>query len=215
MKNFVEMDSAENMKIRPEICINVMIWLALRDGETDSILSDVTASYGDSERRIEEMETIQILELMKKATEELGRRGVLPEKLTRPQRLRITRDYRILLTDYGDMELKLMPMPKMLFILFLKHPEGIRSAELSNYRDEMLEIYERISPRLDRDAMAESIRNIAELRKNNFHSQKTRLSKALSEYFEDPALDEYQISCNMTTGRTNVRLDRTLVSWEK
>lgn len=210
----MEIDSVEDVTIRPEICINAIIWLALQERETDSILSDVMVAYGNSARRIEEMDTIQILELIKKASEVLGRRGVLPEKLTRPYRLRITRDYRILLTDYGDMELKLMPMPKMLFILFLKHPEGIRFAELSTYRDEMMGIYERISPRLDKDAMAESIRNIAEMRKNSFHSQKTRLSKSLAEYFEVPALNEYQISCDMSTGRTNVRLSRTMVSWD-
>lgn len=59
------------------------------------------------------------------------------EKLSR---LHITKDYRILLEDY-DIEIEMMPLPKILFLLYLNHPEGINFKDLSDYREELMKYY--------------------------------------------------------------------------
>jgi len=53
----------------------------------------------------------------------------------------ITNDYRIFLKDYGMKEVVMSPLPKSVFILFMRHPEGILFKQLSNYYDELLSIF--------------------------------------------------------------------------
>lgn len=54
--------------------------------------------------------------------------------------LYITRDYRILLPDYGNVEIELEPKSKALYFLFLRHKEGLFRTDLSGLRDELIEI---------------------------------------------------------------------------
>ena len=55
-------------------------------------------------------------------------------------RLVITSDFRIMLPDYNQ-EIKMQPIHKAVYLLFLKHPEGIRFKELPDYREELGSIY--------------------------------------------------------------------------
>ena len=55
-------------------------------------------------------------------------------------RLVITSDFRIMLPDYNQ-EIKMQPIHKAVYFLFLKHPEGIRFKELPDYREELSSIY--------------------------------------------------------------------------
>ena len=47
-------------------------------------------------------------------------------------RLHITKDYRIILTDYDNIEIVMTPLPKALFLLYQKHPNGIMFSYLSD-----------------------------------------------------------------------------------
>jgi hypothetical protein len=57
-------------------------------------------------------------------------------KTTRlPSRLEVRGPMRrIFLTDFGDAELKLTPLERTIYLLFLQHPGGIRLSELIDYR---------------------------------------------------------------------------------
>ena len=78
--------------------------------------------------------------------------------LNRPSRLEI-RGYvkRIFLIDLGDLEVRLNPKEKTLFLFFLNHPEGIRIVDLMDHKAEILELYKRFSrasiPSLIEDAV--------------------------------------------------------------
>ena len=72
-------------------------------------------------------------------------------------RLRITEKKAIVLEDFDHKEVKMDTLTKAVFLLYLKHPEGIRYKELSDYQQELEEIYSSITGREDLD----SIRNTA------------------------------------------------------
>ncbi len=47
----------------------------------------------------------------------------------------------LVLPDAGNVKIKLTPMERTLYILFLRYPEGINADELWRYRDELCGIY--------------------------------------------------------------------------
>ena len=64
-------------------------------------------------------------------------------KLTRqPSRLEIREwNRRIFLPDLDDEEIRLSPLQRAVYLLFLKHPEGIAFHDVPDYQDELEEIY--------------------------------------------------------------------------
>ena len=56
-------------------------------------------------------------------------------------RLLVTENYCITLPDYDNTEVRLEPIQKAIYLLFLRHAEGIRFKELPDYREELAEIY--------------------------------------------------------------------------
>ena len=62
------------------------------------------------------------------------------KNLVRISRLTITKDGTMMLSDYGK-EVKMEPLVKAVYLLFLKHPEGIAFKSLPDYRKELTNIY--------------------------------------------------------------------------
>ena len=76
-------------------------------------------------------------------------------------RLRVTPDCRLFLTDYGDAEIKMSPLAKAVYLLFLNHPAGIRLKDIGDYREELQEIYLKIKPGADPELAEERVADIA------------------------------------------------------
>ena len=96
---------------------------------------------------------------------ELRKRGVqlhllneLVEEQPTLSRLVITKDFRFFLPDYNNMEITMSPLPKAVYLLFLKHPEGISFKQLHYYYKELLDIYKQISNRIIESNIENSIR---------------------------------------------------------
>ena len=69
-------------------------------------------------------------------------------KLRKPSRLEILNppyQSRLILPDYGNIEIKLTPLEKTLYLLYLKYPEGIAYQELIDYKHELTEIYSKLA----------------------------------------------------------------------
>lgn len=75
-------------------------------------------------------------------------------------RLEIDGDLRIWLIDYGHAEIRLHPLSKALYILFLRHPEGIELRNIDAHRDELEQIYDIIMPGRDIDTGDSIIHNV-------------------------------------------------------
>jgi hypothetical protein len=83
-----------------------------------------------------------------------------PRKLSRLKIDSENNDYAISLPDYDDLAVEMTPLHKSLYILFLRHPEGIILSHISDYEIELREIYKHISNREDYDKMKQSIHRI-------------------------------------------------------
>ena len=75
-------------------------------------------------------------------------------------RLKITKQFKIYLTDYENEEIKMGPLPKTVFLFFLRHPEGVMFSHLQDYREELKMIYGHVCTNDDPQRMEESINRL-------------------------------------------------------
>lgn len=90
-------------------------------------------------------------------------------------------------------EVKMSPLCKALYFLFLKNPQGITLYELQNYEKELMIIYKRISRRNDFEAMKKSIQNLVDRSENSFHEKCARIKATFREVVPLNLLDLYYI----------------------
>lgn len=152
---------------------------------------------------------------------ELRELGVSEESLSelmRPERtlsrLYITADFRIFLPEYNNVEVQLHPLPKAVFILFLRHPEGIRLKEIGDYFTELWLIYKTVMGSKFHEMRAKiSIAKLCDPFDNSINEKICRVHEALRAIMEEPVAEQYYIN----GGRSEVRqilLPQTLVNWE-
>ena len=127
-----------------------------------------------------------------------------------PSRLLITDDFRILLPDYNNREIKLAKLDKTLYFFYLRHAEGVLFKYLCEYRNELLDIYSLISTREDLEGIGRSIDDLVDSTKNSVNEKCSRIKAAFVSQFQDKLARHYYI-----TGRAGypkrITLDRSLV----
>lgn len=123
----------------------------------------------------------------------------------------ITRDYRILL-PFFDIEITLSPLPKALYFLYLKHPEGIPLKNMIDYRDELLQLYLMISPRENLDKIHKSIDRLCNPLDNSINEKCSRIREAFVKYFDDDFASMYYITGEAKDARY-VLLDSDFIHW--
>jgi hypothetical protein len=127
--------------------------------------------------------------------------------------LLITKDYRIILTDYNNMEIHLTPLPKALFLLFLKYPEGILFKNLVDYKEELMSIYKELSNREQLHVIKKSINDVVNSTKNSINEKCSRIREAFIKEFDESLAKNYFITGERSTPK-RIKLDRELVRWE-
>ena len=128
-------------------------------------------------------------------------------------RLRITKDYRIFLVDYNNIEIKLSVLPKAVFLLFLHHPEGIRFKELIDYYSELLQIYTALNPIGGRMRQERSIRDITDPCNNSINEKCARIREAFVGQFDDRLAQNYYVTGKRGEPK-RITLDKSMIIWE-
>ena len=131
---------------------------------------------------------------------------------TKLSKLVITKDYRIFLPDYNNMEIIMTPLPKAVYFLFLKHPEGILFKHLPDYRSELLNTYMQISNREKLSDMEKSIVDVTDPTKNAINEKCSRIREAFIKNFDESLAQNYFIT-GLRSEPKRILLDRQLVSW--
>ena len=186
------------------------------DAECDS------ANFADDNFSPEEQEET-INELMEEVRERIGKlrqRGIaeyLLEQLIHPDnrlsRLFITKDWRILLPDYNNMEIKMEPLVKAVYLLFLRHPEGITFKQLPDYREELTRIYNQLKPSGLTDRAIQSIEDVTNPMLNSINEKCARIRAAFVGQFDDYMAKSYYIDGQRGEAK-KVALPRNMVTWE-
>ena len=125
----------------------------------------------------------------------------------------ITNDYRIFLKDYGMKEVVMSPLPKSVFILFMRHPEGILFKQLVNYHDELLSIYRNITVHENMDRVMESIRALTDPLNDSINEKCSRIRAAFLEVIADNLAQHYYVTGKRAEPK-KIILDRSLVEFQ-
>ena len=128
-------------------------------------------------------------------------------------RLKITKHFKIFLTDYDNEEIKMGPLPKTVFLFFLRHPEGIMFSHLQDYRDELSMIYGRVCTSDDPQKMEDSINRLTDPFDNSICEKCANVKKAFVVKIADNIASNYYISGSQGE-KKGIPLDRSLVDWE-
>ena len=172
----------------------------------DEILDeDVRDTLEDLERNIERLRLLGI---------PLSAISEFVTKYETVSRLRITEDLRILLPDYNYREVKMGPLCKALFFLFLNHPEGIVLKQLKEHHHEFVNYYsqtnnlEELTPEL-----LERINNLEYPGNDNINVVLSRI-----RYYFKKTIDEHLAKNYYIVGKPGepykIALDNIIIEWE-
>ena len=127
-------------------------------------------------------------------------------------KLTITKDYTLMLSDYNK-EVKLEPIVKAVYLLYLNHPEGIAFKYLPDYRKELAEIYQKIKPFGLTDRAIRSIEDVTNPLLNSINEKCSRVRAAFLPLVDASLLDQY-IIIGKSGEAKKIDLPRNLVIWE-
>lgn len=148
-----------------------------------------------------------------KTLRRLGGRDEKAKNVVKMSRLTISKDHRILLPDYNDIEIKMEPLIKAVYFLFLKHPEGIVFKELTDYREELFGIYKKLKPMGLNKRTIQSIEDVTNPLLNSINEKCARIRKAFVKAFDESLAKNYFITGERGEPK-KITLPRDLVVWE-
>ena len=137
----------------------------------------------------------------------------LMEEKPKLSRLVVKSDFRILLPDYDNMEIKMEPLNKAVYILFLRHPEGIVFKHLPDYRKELMFFYQKIRQCEGRKAEWSTIENVTDPCQNLINEKCARIRGAFISQFSENIARNYFITGNRGEAK-KIILPRDLVKIE-
>ena len=157
----------------------------------------------------------QIRELVKKL-QVMGRDDLLLQAITVPtlEQLRteaargtlrsliVKRDGRLFLegnknignVSNNTVEVQLSPVHRAVYLLFLRHEEGIEFKRLSEYHDELLSLYDRICPEGDQDKKRETVERLTNPLDNAINEKCSRIKSVFTSLMDDYSASYYIIS---------------------
>ena len=128
--------------------------------------------------------------------------------------LRITKRHEIILDDFDHQEVKMDTLTKAVFLLYLKHDEGIRYKDLYDHKRELESIYMSISGRSDLDAIKKSISDLIDsIMSNSINEKVSKARKAFRDIVDERIARFYFIDGEKGAAK-RIALDRSLVIWE-
>lgn len=183
-------------------------------------LGDNHAMYDSFMATNPDQETLDLIDEIESRVEKLAQKGIskhiLQQIVAKPavvSRMVVTRDYRIMLTDYDNMEIEMTPLVRAVYILFLRHPEGIVFKHLIDYRTELQKIYEDIKGEALDDKKMQSIIDTTDPTKNSINEKCARIREAFVTRFDERLAVNYIIQGERGEAK-RIPLHREFVDWQ-
>ncbi len=139
----------------------------------------------------------------------LFRQGL--QKSVRPGKIELNAQRKLFLNDLGNLELKLYPLDKVLYVFYLNHLEGIRLNELSDHKQELLALYRKFSNADSDDAIKLKIDDLINPFSGSFSQKKSRINKTINNLL-GPNLARYYCIAGEPGERFKINLPADLIN---
>ena len=128
-------------------------------------------------------------------------------------KLTISRNYRLYLGEQR-VEIRMEPLVKAVYLLFLRHPEGIIFKDLPDYRQELTKIYSDVRPWGLTDRALQSIEDVTNPMLNSINEKCARIKKTFLGVMGSDMAEHYYIKGTRSEPK-KISLPRDLVVWEE
>lgn len=106
--------------------------------------------------------------------------------------IQVDKQFRIVLTDY-DLEIKMNALWKAIYILFLRHPEGIVLKDMPNYREELSDIYYAMGCG-EYERMEATLDDVTTPGSDNFRQYVSKINRAFTSVLAVDLAQHYMIT---------------------
>lgn len=128
-------------------------------------------------------------------------------------RMVINDKYDVILPDFDNMVIKMSPLPKTVYFLFLKHEEGIAYKDMIDHREELGSIYKKITNRTSTDVIDSSLDKLTDPLNNSLNEKCSRIREAFEGHMDTKLADNYCVTGERADIR-QIALPRSLVEWQ-
>jgi hypothetical protein len=144
------------------------------------------------EERIDQKIVNQVLEIFEGIRKELLFKQKFKKQIE-PVSITINERRQILLPQLNNLEIRLNPLFKTLYIFYLKHREGVRLNELNAFKSELLSLYKKISVADNNQTIETRITDLVNPFGSSFSQKKSKLNKIITELLGEPLAKFYRI----------------------
>lgn len=167
-----------------------------------------------------EKESEKVLDMMKDFLKRVSVNGInrfvldcsVPVE-SRLSRLVVDENYNIILPDYDNMIIKMDLMPKAVFLLFLRHEEGINFKALIDYRKELEGYYKSLTNHFASKTVEDRVDAVVDPTKNTLNEKCSRIREAFLKQMDQSLADYYYITGQRGEAK-RITLPRNLVEWQ-
>ena len=106
------------------------------------------------------------------------------------------------------------PLAKIVFLLFINHPEGILFKNMIDYRKELEDLYMKVTGRVITPKIKNSLNDITDASCNSIAQKVARIRSSFKAYLPEPIADYYSIKGENAEPKF-IAINRELVVWER
>jgi hypothetical protein len=123
------------------------------------------------------------------------------------------RAQKIVLPEMGMLQINLTPTERAIYLLFLNHPNGIRLAEMGDYKAELRGLLNKVSPSDSRETIEGQLERLCEYNSNSLSERMSRIKRKFDDKLGSAMAEHYYIK-GPNGGIKKIDLDRNLLKSE-
>ncbi|MDP4665847.1 MAG: hypothetical protein NWS37_06385 [Flavobacteriaceae bacterium] len=196
MENVLKAVHQETKGCLMDLCINKRdINMKMRTADCCSdCMDDIKEAINDG--RLEAAHYLQLMSILESIRQQLlfKSRYTIERK---PSELKISgRNKNMHFVQLGNLELKLNPLERTLYLFFLNHPEGVKLNELADeeYYNEIYKIYQALSVVLDKEQIKFSVDQLCNPLENSASEKISRINSKIKRALGEELAQNYLIT---------------------